>query len=99
MKLFNEMMAIFMDIITKLISVTAERRSQSYPLEFLFDYYVSMLQKHLKQSKLAKLWDAVLQGLQIYPSNPKLLETLVEVGHRYTVSNRLRWIFDDFCHK
>lgn len=79
--------------------VLPERRSQSYPLEFLFDYYVSMLQKHLKQSKLAKLWDAVLQGLQIYPSNPKLLETLVEVGHRYTVSNRLRWIFDDFCHK
>ncbi|KAK9278602.1 hypothetical protein L1049_028175 [Liquidambar formosana] len=79
--------------------VLPERRRQSYQLEFLFDYYVRMLQKHYKQSRLSKVWDAISQGLHIYPFSPKLFNSLVEISNLYTVPNKVRLIFDDYCHK
>ncbi|XP_061356034.1 uncharacterized protein LOC133300491 isoform X2 [Gastrolobium bilobum] len=79
--------------------VLPERRSHSYQLEFLFNYYIRMLQRHQKQSSLMKVWESISQGLQIYPFSPELLKSAVEVGHFYTTSNKLRRILDDFCYK
>ncbi|XP_058078223.1 uncharacterized protein LOC131226646 [Magnolia sinica] len=76
-----------------------ERRSQSSHLEYLFDHYVRMFQKHLKDSKLSKAWKTMLQGLQIYPYNPKMFAAFIEVGGLYTVPNKLRQIFDEYCNK
>ncbi|PIA63768.1 hypothetical protein AQUCO_00201244v1 [Aquilegia coerulea] len=79
--------------------VLPERRSQSSQLESLFNYYIKMLQKHYKQSKPSRVYDSVLQGLQIYPYNPKLFAAFIEMGCLYTVPNKLRLIFDEFSHK
>ncbi|KAA8542919.1 hypothetical protein F0562_024071 [Nyssa sinensis] len=79
--------------------VLPERKSQSHQLEFLFNYYVKMLWKHHAELKLSKVWDSIVQGLQIYPFSPKLYNALVEIGHLHTAPNKLRWIFDDYCHK
>lgn len=76
-----------------------ERRSHSYQLEYLFNYYVRMLQRHHKQFSLSKIWESISRGLQIYPFSPELFKALVEIGHLYTTSNKLRWMFDDLCHK
>ena len=76
-----------------------ERQSHSYQLEYLFNYYVKMLQRHHKQLSLSKVWESVIRGLQIYPFSPELFGALLEIGHLYTTPNKLRWIFDDFCHK
>lgn len=77
----------------------AERRSHSYQLEFLFNYYIRMLQRHQKQSGLMKVWESVSQGLQLYPYSPELLKGVVEVGHFHTTSNKLRRILDERCYK
>ncbi|GLU18411.1 hypothetical protein SLE2022_347150 [Rubroshorea leprosula] len=79
--------------------VLPERRSQSHQLEFLFNCFVRMLQRHQKQSTLSKVWESVLHGLQIYPFSPKLFNAVLEFGHLYTTPNKLRWLFDDYCHK
>ncbi|KAF7822056.1 protein NRDE2-like protein isoform X1 [Senna tora] len=79
--------------------VLPERRSHSYQLEYLFNFYIRMLQRHQKQSSLSKVWESISQGLQIYPFSPELLKGIVEVGHFYTTSNKLRWMLDDFCNK
>ncbi|KAL6962786.1 hypothetical protein U1Q18_037745 [Sarracenia purpurea var. burkii] len=79
--------------------VLPERRSQSYQLEYLFDYFVRMLWRHHAELKLSKVWESIVQGLQIYPKNPELYEALVEIGHLHTTPNKLRWIFDDYCQK
>lgn len=77
----------------------AERRSISYQLEFLFNYYIRILRRHQRQSSLLKVWESISQGLQIYPFSPELLKGVVEVGHFHTTSNRLRRILDDCCYK
>ncbi|XP_020231564.1 protein NRDE2 homolog isoform X1 [Cajanus cajan] len=79
--------------------VLPERRSQGYQLEFLFNYYIKMLQRHQRQSSLMKVWESILHGLQIYPFSPELLKDVVEVGYYYTTSNKLRRILDDCCYK
>ncbi|XP_042501686.1 nuclear exosome regulator NRDE2 [Macadamia integrifolia] len=79
--------------------VLPERRHQSSQLESLYNYYIRMLQKHHKQLKLSAITESILQGLQIYPYNPKLFAAFMEISYLYTVPNKLRWIFDDFCHK
>ncbi|KAK2655649.1 hypothetical protein Ddye_008701 [Dipteronia dyeriana] len=79
--------------------VLPERRSCSYQLEFLFYFNLRMLLRHHKQSSLSKVWETILHGLQIYPYSPVLFNTLVEIGNLYTTPNKLRWIFDDHCHK
>ncbi|KAH1152400.1 hypothetical protein AAZX31_16G195400 [Glycine max] len=79
--------------------VLPERRSQGYQLEFLFNYYIKMLQRHQRQSSLMKVWESILHGLQIYPFSPELLKDVVEVGHYYTTSNKLRRILDDCSYK
>ncbi|OVA16559.1 RNA-processing protein [Macleaya cordata] len=79
--------------------VLPERRTQSSQLESLFNYYIKMLQKHYNQSKLSRVWDSILQGLQMYPYNPKLFTALIEIGFLYTVTNKLRWILDEYCQK
>ncbi|GAV67638.1 NRDE-2 domain-containing protein [Cephalotus follicularis] len=76
-----------------------ERRFHSYHLECLFHSFVKMLHRHHKESGLTKVWESILQGLQIYPSSPELLSTLVEINHVYTTPNNLRLLFDDYCHK
>ncbi|XP_027358649.1 protein NRDE2 homolog isoform X2 [Abrus precatorius] len=76
--------------------VLPERRSHSYQLEFLFDYYIKMLQR---QSSLMKVWESILLGIQIYPFSSELLKGVVEVGHLYTTSNKLRRFLDDCCYK
>jgi hypothetical protein len=75
------------------------RRSHSYQLEFLFNFYIRMLQRHQKQSSLMKVWESVSQGLQMYPFSPELLKGVVEVGHFHTTSNKLRRILDECCYK
>ncbi|CAK9164339.1 unnamed protein product [Ilex paraguariensis] len=84
---------------TFILSVIAERRSQCCQLEFLFNYYLRMLWKYHRQSKLAKVWESVVRGLQIYPFSSKLYKSLVEISMLHTAANKLRWIFDDYCHK
>ncbi|KAK9028148.1 hypothetical protein V6N11_067960 [Hibiscus sabdariffa] len=79
--------------------VLPERRSQSHHLEYLFNYYVRMLQRHHEQFTLSKAWESVAHGLQIYPSSPELFKALVEISCLYTTPNKLRWMFDDHCHK
>ncbi|KAK7314710.1 hypothetical protein VNO77_33237 [Canavalia gladiata] len=79
--------------------VLPDRRSHCYQLEFLFNYYIKMLRRHQRQSSLKKVWESILQGLQIYPFSPELLEGVVEVGHIYTTSNKLRQIIDDCCYR
>ncbi|XWS50891.1 hypothetical protein CRYUN_Cryun12cG0128900 [Craigia yunnanensis] len=79
--------------------VLPERRSQSYHLEYLFNYYVRMLRRHHEQFTLSKAWESVTHGLQIYPSSPELFNALVEISSLYTTPNKLLWMFDDYCHK
>ncbi|XP_052722907.1 uncharacterized protein LOC108345693 isoform X3 [Vigna angularis] len=79
--------------------VLPERRSQGYHLEFLFNYHIKILQRHKRESSLMKVWESILHGLQIYPFSPELLKDLVEIGHYYTTSNKLRRILDDCCYK
>lgn len=78
---------------------TAERRRQSYQLESLFEYYVGMLCENHAEWELAKVWEAIRKGLQIYPSNPNLYSALTEISKLHTSPNKLQWIFDDYCHK
>ncbi|XP_028091516.1 protein NRDE2 homolog [Camellia sinensis] len=79
--------------------VLPERRSQSYQLEFLFNYYVRMLRRHHVELRLSEVWESVVQGLQIYPYSPELYDALVEISHLHTASNKLRWMFDTYCQK
>lgn len=79
--------------------VLPERRSQSSQLEFLFNYYIKLLQKQYKQAKPSRVFESILQGLQIYPYNPKLFAALVEIGCLYTVPNKIRLMFDELCQK
>ncbi|KAM1938381.1 hypothetical protein FF1_015989 [Malus domestica] len=79
--------------------VLPERKSRSYQLEFMFSFYMKMLWRHHGQSSLSKCWESILQGLQIYPCSPELFSDFIKVGHLYTTPNKLRWVFDDLCHK
>ncbi|XP_004299491.1 PREDICTED: protein NRDE2 homolog [Fragaria vesca subsp. vesca] len=79
--------------------VLPDRRSHSHQLEFMFNFYMKMLWRHHGQSSLSKCWESILQGLRIYPFSPELYSDLIEVGHFYTTSNKLRWVFDDYCQK
>lgn len=78
---------------------TAERRRNSRQLEFLFTYYVRMLNRNRMELKISKLWESIVKGLQLYPFNPYLHYALVEISHLYTSPNKLRWTFDDHCRK
>ncbi|XP_057959622.1 uncharacterized protein LOC131152049 isoform X2 [Malania oleifera] len=101
--LFEELtsgLAAGIDALTQAFSmVLPEKRSQSYQLEILFNYYMRMFYRHHKLSKLSDIWGPISQGLQIYPYSPKLFSTLVEISHLYAVPNKLRWMFDDYCQK
>lgn len=79
--------------------VLPERRSQTCRLEFLFNFYLRMLRKHHSQSKLSKVWDSVVQGLQLYPFSSKLYKAFVEIGHLHTSPNKLRWMIDEYFQK
>lgn len=93
------MMLIYFLCVTYVTFVTAEKRSQSRQLEFLFNYYLQILKKHHKQTRLSKFLDFIRLGLQTYPGSPELLTTLVEISHLYTVPAKLRSILDDFSCK
>ncbi|KAH6815829.1 hypothetical protein C2S51_020649 [Perilla frutescens var. frutescens] len=79
--------------------VLPERRRNSRQLEFLFTYYVRMLNRNRMELKISKVWESIVKGLQLYPSNPHLHYALVEISHLYTSPNKLRWTFDDHCRK
>ncbi|XP_065849215.1 uncharacterized protein [Euphorbia lathyris] len=79
--------------------VLPERRRHSNQLEFLFNYYLKMLFRHHKQSSSSKLWESILQGLQLYPCSSEVLKALVEISHLYRTPNKLRLVFDDYCQK
>uniref|UniRef100_A0A2P2L8E6 Protein NRDE2 homolog n=1 Tax=Rhizophora mucronata TaxID=61149 RepID=A0A2P2L8E6_RHIMU len=79
--------------------VLPERRSRSYNLEFLFYFYVRMLLRYPKDSSLSKIWESILQGLQIYPTSAELFNSLVETSHTYTTPNKMRLMFDDYCQR
>nr|GMC53153.1 protein NRDE2 homolog isoform X1 [Ipomoea batatas] len=79
--------------------VLPERRRNSYHVESLFNYYVAMLSKHHREVKLSKVWQSVLNGLQMYPVSPKLYSALVQISHLYTSPNKLRLVFDEYCKK
>ncbi|KAL5545147.1 hypothetical protein UlMin_008931 [Ulmus minor] len=79
--------------------VLPERMRCSSQIEFLFNFYVSMLQRHLDHLNPSKCWESIFQGLQIFPFNPELFSALVRIGHLYSTPNKLRRIFDEFCPK
>ncbi|XP_062093222.1 uncharacterized protein LOC133798764 isoform X2 [Humulus lupulus] len=79
--------------------VLPERRSHTYQIEFLFKFYVKMLQRHLDQLSPSKCWEFICEGLQIFPSNPELCSALVHIGNLYTTPNKLRRMFDEFNQK
>ncbi|XP_019179398.1 PREDICTED: protein NRDE2 homolog isoform X2 [Ipomoea nil] len=79
--------------------VLPERRRNSYHVESLFNYYVAMLSKHHREVKLSKVWQSILNGLQMYPFSPKLYSALVQISHLYTSPNKLRLVFDEYCKK
>lgn len=79
--------------------LTAERRRNSRQLEFLFTYYVRMLDRNHMELKLSGIWESIVKGLQLYPFSPQLHYALVEISHLYTSPNKLRWTFDDHCRK
>ncbi|XP_019179226.1 PREDICTED: uncharacterized protein LOC109174444 [Ipomoea nil] len=79
--------------------VLPERRRNSYHVEALFNYYVAMLSKHHRQVKLSKVWQSILNELQMYPVSPKLYSALVQISHLYTSPNKLRLVFDEYCKK
>ncbi|KAK9707010.1 hypothetical protein RND81_07G167200 [Saponaria officinalis] len=79
--------------------VLPERKRRSYQLEFLYNYHVRMLEKHLEEATMPKLLQSVLLGLQIYPFNPELFRSLVHLSHLHTVPNKLRQIFDNLWQK
>ncbi|KAK9106618.1 hypothetical protein Syun_022629 [Stephania yunnanensis] len=79
--------------------VLPERKNQSSQLEFLFDYYIKMLQRHSDQSNIQQVWQSILHGLQVYPYSPNIFAAFVGAGSRYTVPNKLRLIFDEYCRK
>ncbi|XAR53138.1 hypothetical protein NMG60_11021559 [Bertholletia excelsa] len=88
------------EVLTQAFSIVLpERRSQSYQFEFLFNFYVKMLWRQRAELKLSKVWESILQGLQIYPFNQELYSSLVEVSHFHSTPNKLRWIFDKCCQK
>ncbi|CAH9122186.1 unnamed protein product [Cuscuta epithymum] len=76
--------------------VLPERRRNSHHLESLFNYYLNMLSKHHRQVKLSKVWQSIVDGLQIYPFSTKLYGALVEISHLYCSPNKLRVIFDQY---
>ncbi|XP_030541167.2 nuclear exosome regulator NRDE2 isoform X2 [Rhodamnia argentea] len=82
-----------------LAMVLPERRSNSYQLEYLYNYYVKILQRHHGQLGLSKIWDFIFHGLQTYPYSPELFSALVEISHLYTSPNKLRWTLDELSHK
>ncbi|XP_057804229.1 uncharacterized protein LOC131019658 [Salvia miltiorrhiza] len=79
--------------------VLPERRRNSRQLEFLFTYYVRMLDRNHMELKLSGVWESIVKGLQLYPFNPHLHYALVEISYLYTSPNKLRWTFDDHCRK
>ncbi|GMH12003.1 hypothetical protein Nepgr_013844 [Nepenthes gracilis] len=82
-----------------LAMVLPETKSRSCQFEYLFSYYVRMIQKHHEQAKLPKMLHSISQGLLIYPFNPLLFRSLIEFCSKYTVPNRLRQILDNHCRK
>ncbi|KAG6401993.1 hypothetical protein SASPL_138861 [Salvia splendens] len=79
--------------------VLPERRRNSRQLEFLFTYYVRMLDRNHMELKLSGIWESIVKGLQLYPFSLQLHYALVEISHLYTSPNKLRWTFDDHCRK
>lgn len=79
--------------------VLPERKSRSYQVELLYNYHVRMLQRHHQEAKLSKLLQSVTAGLQIYPCNPELFSSLVELSHLYAVPHNLRRILDEVSKK
>ncbi|EHA8588963.1 protein NRDE2 [Cocos nucifera] len=72
-----------------------ERRSRNLQLESLWVHYIGVLQKHLKQLKFSRVWEAIAQGFQIYPCNPKPYIAMIEASFLYTVPNKVRIMFDE----
>ncbi|KAK9115859.1 hypothetical protein Sjap_014806 [Stephania japonica] len=79
--------------------VLPERKNQSSQLEFLFNYYIKMLHRHCDQSNIPQVWQSILHGLQVYPYSPNVFAAFVGTGCRFTVPNKLRLIFDEYCRK
>nr|XP_010917280.1 protein NRDE2 homolog isoform X1 [Elaeis guineensis] len=72
-----------------------ERRSRSLQLESLWVHHIGVLQRHLKQLRFSRVWEAIAQGFQIYPYNPKPYIAMIEASYLYTVPNKVRIVFDE----
>lgn len=84
------------EVIEETFSMTLpERRIQSLQLESLWIYCIAMLQKHHKQLSFSRLWQSVLQGLQLYPCNPKTFSFMLEVTSLFSVTHKIRRLFDE----
>ncbi|URE46950.1 hypothetical protein MUK42_32857 [Musa troglodytarum] len=79
--------------------VLPERRSQDLQLESLWVYYIKVLERHLKQFKFSRIWKTTLQGYQIYPYNPKSFRAMLQVNYHYSVSSKVRHLFDECCQR
>ncbi|GAB2286590.1 hypothetical protein Dimus_020987 [Dionaea muscipula] len=86
-------------LLESLAMVLPETKRGSYQLEFLLNYYLAVSQRHYDQTSLSKLLPCVSHGLQIYPENPQLFRSLVEVCSTYIVPNKLRQLLDSHFQK
>ncbi|WOL06619.1 hypothetical protein Cni_G15353 [Canna indica] len=81
------------------LMVLPGRRSQSLQLECLWVYYIKVLERHLKQLKFSRVWKTTTEGYQTYPYNPKSFRAILEVTCLYSVSSKVRCLFDECCQR
>lgn len=63
-------------------------------LECLWEYYIRLILRHMKQLKMLRVWKSVSQGLHIYPFNPKSFIAMLSLSAFYSVSSKVRLILD-----
>ncbi|KAJ4793811.1 Protein NRDE2-like protein [Rhynchospora pubera] len=74
--------------------ILPERRSHSLELECLWEYYIRLVLRHMKQLNMSRIWKSVSQGLHIYPFNPKSFTAMLSLSSCYSVSSKVRLILD-----
>ncbi|KAL9263204.1 Nuclear exosome regulator NRDE2-like protein [Drosera capensis] len=101
--LFEELSAGFtagIDVLSEfLATVLPETRRGSYHMEFLLNYYLTVVERHHDQAGMKKLFSCISHGLQIYPYNPQLFRSLLDVCSAHIVPNKLRQFLDGHFQK
>lgn len=82
-----------------LLCLISEQRRQNLLLESLCVYFLNLLQLHIKEIKLSKVWSKILHYLHTYPFNPRILSSVIGVGTLYTVPQKIRRVLDEFSQR